>query len=105
MKMCPQEYAGSEMRAVKCTKCTSGWSKSQRACIVPTGAEHLPLVRAENVPSCPMQALCQHQVQTAEPCAVRARGMICQSALKWAGMSEEESLDHPLAFHASYVVD
>jgi hypothetical protein len=103
MRLCPQQYDGMKMLAVRCGRCSVGWNKRLRACTVETGAEHLPLVSASEVPDCPIQGQCQHQVQSQSPCAVRARGMICQSALKWAGMSEDESFDHPLSFHASLV--
>lgn len=103
MRLCPQLYDGMEMLVTPCSRCTSGWSKDLRACIVDTGIEHLPLVADAEVPPCPIQDVCQHQVQSKAPCAVRARGRICQSALKWAGMSETESFDHPLSFHASFV--
>ena len=103
MRLCPQEYDGMEMRVTPCSRCSVGWDSQGRVCTIGTGAEHLPLVANNEVPGCPMQDQCQHQVQNSSPCAVRARGMICQSALKWAGMSEDESFDHPLSFHASFV--
>ncbi len=103
MRLCPQLYDGMEMVATPCDRCSTGWNRRLRACTVGTGAEHLPLVADAEVPVCPMQGECQHQVQSKIPCAVRARGMICQSALRWSGMSETESFNHPLSFHASFV--
>ena len=103
MKLCPQEYDGMEMRVTPCNRCNVGWNAIRSVCTVKTGAEHLPRVATTEVPDCPMQDQCQHQLQRKSPCAIRARGMICQSALKWSGMSETESFDHPLSFHASFI--
>lgn len=95
--LCPQEYQGMTMVAVPCSRCTVGWDG--RKCTVPTGAEHFP--DDPNVPTCPIQDRCQHQVQAAEGlCAVRRKGMICESALIAGGLSEAEASDHPLSFHA-----
>jgi hypothetical protein len=102
VRLCPQEYDGLEMNAVPCSRCSVGWDRKRRSCTVPTGAEHLPLVPSAEVPDCPMATKCQHQVQSKTPCAVRARGMVCQSALKYAGMSETDSFDHPQSFHANF---
>lgn len=90
--LCAQEYLGAEMRIVPCerTKC-GNWNKQDGRCTVATGAEHFPLV--EDPPVCPIQDRCQHQIQAGlQPCPVRSRGMICESALG--------DPEHPLAFHA-----
>ena len=97
MKLCPQEYDGMDMRVVPCDRCSVGWDASRRRCTVPTGAEHFPLVPAAEVPVCPIQDRCQHQVQQVEPCIIRARGMICESALTMAGVVDAHN--HPLAFN------
>lgn len=100
--LCPQEYTGvAEMRATVCSRCPVGWDRKLKRCMVPTGAEHFPLVPEAEVPTCPIQDRCQHQVQRgAEPCPVRARGMLCESALIASGMSESEAMNHPLSFNA-----
>jgi hypothetical protein len=96
--LCPQEYLGTSMNVVLCTRCPSGWSKTEQRCIIPTGVEHLE--ESSAVPSCPIQDRCQHQLQSTKPCVVRSRGLICESALIAGGMSQNEAMDHPLGFHA-----
>jgi hypothetical protein len=100
VRYCPQTYDNGVMLVQPCTRCPSGWNG--RSCIIETGCEHMPLVPDNEIPDCPIQDQCQHQAQSVGPCAVRARGMICQSALKHAGMSEVESFDHPLSFNADF---
>lgn len=101
--LCGQEYNSEGMQVAPCTRCRVGWSRSRRQCEVATGCEHLPLVSAADVPECPIQPRCQHQIQAGtQPCPVRARGMICESALRLAGIAEPES--HPLGFSAETVV-
>lgn len=88
------------MRAVPCTRCAS-FDRKLRACTVATGSEHFPLVPESEVPTCPIQDRCQHQVQRGStPCPVRARGLICESALLMTGMSESDAFNHPLSFNA-----
>lgn len=100
--LCPQEYDGAAgMRVANCNRCTVGWNKKLGKCTIETGAEHLELVPAHEVPTCPMQEVCQHQVQSETPCAVRSKGLICESALIWSGLSEAEAFDHPLSFNAT----
>jgi hypothetical protein len=101
--LCPQEYVGVEMRVTACTRCRSGWNRQTKTCRVETGIEHMPLVQPSEVPECPMSERCQHQRQLAAPtpCPVRARGMICESALAWAG--DPDPANHPLGFNA-YVI-
>ncbi len=89
------------MRATPCIACPSGWNRKTKKCTVPTGAEHFPLVAAAEIPTCPIQDRCQHQVQRGvEPCPVRARGLICESAFTATGMDPSEAFNHPLAFNA-----
>lgn len=96
--LCGQDYVGFEMRVTPCDRCRN-WRGTR--CSIETGAEHLPLVPASEVPVCPIQDHCQHQVQAgAEPCPVRARGMICESALVFAGMSRSDAMSHPLSYNA-----
>lgn len=91
------------MRAIPCNKCKTGWDKRLKKCTVPTGAEHLP--DEAEVPTCPIQERCQHQVQKPnEPCEVRRKGLICESALIESGMSAVEAADHPLSFHAEMMM-
>lgn len=86
------------MRVAGCNRCHN-WDDAKAVCIVETGCEHLPLVPALEVPECPMQDRCQHQIQAGlELCVVRARGMICESALDYDGHSQPST--HPLSFHA-----
>jgi hypothetical protein len=98
--LCPQEYDALTMRVTTCVRCEN-WADEGR-CTVPTGAEHLPL--EQDVPICPIQDRCQHQIQMGPvPCVVRARGLICESALVWSGMTETEAMSHPLGFSAMCV--
>lgn len=100
--VCPQEYDGADMRVVPCTRCSIGWNQGMQKCVAPMGIEHLPL--ETEIPDCPIQDRCQHQVQRgAEPCPVRARGMICESALVESGMDPSEAFNHPLAFNVDTV--
>jgi len=97
--LCPQEYVGvAEMRAVPCNRCTAGWGREEQRCTISVGCEHLPTVEPREVPDCPIQDRCQHQAQSEGPCSVRARGMICESALVLAGIPDQDA--HPLAFNA-----
>lgn len=98
--LCPQEYDSCDMRVAICTRCSQGWSATEQRCEVVTGAEHLPLVAAEDVPACPIADRCQHQRQQAEPCVVRARGLVCESALSFVGL---DGANHPLGFNAQVV--
>ncbi len=98
--LCPQEY-GDEMTVTDCNRCSTGWDKHSQTCTIPTGCEHLPVVVASEVPTCPIQDRCQHQIQLSTPCVVRARGMICESALAWAGV--KDPMSHPLSFSAECV--
>lgn len=101
--LCPQQYGVDGMRVKTCTRCTSGWNRKVSACEIATGAEYLPL--APDVPDCPIQDRCQYQIQAGSvPCAVRARGMICESALMEGGLSPNEAFDHPLGFSAETVI-
>lgn len=95
--LCPQEYAGMEMRVTVCDRCHVGWDAKNKRCKVDTGAEHLPDEAV--VPECPIQDRCQHNLQAA-PCMVRRKGLICESALIESGMSPTDAADHPLSFHA-----
>lgn len=96
--LCPQQYDGAGfMQVTPCLRCKVGWDAKTKKCLVETGAEHLPLAPP---PTCPLQDRCQHQLQSVEPCAVRARGLICESALIWSGLSEADAMDHPLSFNA-----
>jgi hypothetical protein len=75
-----------------------------KRCDVYVGVEHRELVPPSQVRQCPIQADCQHQQQAGTGlCAVRARGMICESALVKAGVEDAWSLDY--AFHASMEED
>lgn len=99
--LCPQSYDGMEMIVVTCSRCRQ-WVKSEGRCSVYTGAEHLPLVDASEVPECPLQSRCQHEIQAApSPCPVRSRGMVCESALRFSGVPNPE--DDPRSFHADLV--
>ena len=100
--LCPQTYDGMDMCVEPCTRCQIGWDTATRACTLEMGVEHLPLVGSGEVPACPMAGQCQHQLQRPDPCPVRARGMVCESALRWAGDPNPEN--HPLAFHAMVVL-
>jgi hypothetical protein len=100
--LCPQEYEGITMRVTTCTKCSSGWNKETQRCEVPVGCEHLPLVPQNEIPDCPIVATCRHQMQSVGPCVVRARGMVCESALVHAGVPDV--WDIPYTFDATTVV-
>jgi hypothetical protein len=95
--LCPQEYKGMDMRVTPCDKCSVGWNKAEKRCTVDTGAEHLP--DELEMPICPIQESCQHELQGG-PCVVRRKGLICESALIYSGMSEADAAAHPLGFHA-----
>ncbi len=95
--LCPQEYEGT-MNATPCERCSTGWNATMRRCTVDTGVEHLE--PAAVVPQCPIQDRCQHQIQQVAPCAVRAAGLICESALVYSGMSRADAMEHPLSFNA-----
>lgn len=100
--LCPQLYVGMDMRVTGCNHCDN-WSADADACQVYVGCEHLPVVAASEQPECPIAARCQHQIQSGRGvCVVRARGMVCESALRYAGVRESEN--HPLGFHAMVVV-
>lgn len=99
--LCPQEYEGTRMVAVSCTRCSIGWNGTS-SCTVETGVEHLD--NSVTIPTCPIQDQCQHQIQAVGPCSVRSKGLICESALVASGMSEAEAFDHPLNFN-SYMMD
>ncbi len=100
--LCPQEYDGFDMRVTTCDRCPVGWDRASGTCTVTTGAEHLPDVTDAEVPSCPMQERCQHQIQAGDkPCTIRRKGLICESALAWSG--EPEPMSHPLGFSAMCV--
>lgn len=92
--LCPQLYDGLTMRVVACTRCCN-WEGER--CGVATGAEHFS--PASIAPVCPIQALCQHQIQSGDvPCTVRRAGLICESALTFSGVANVEM--HPLGFNA-----
>lgn len=96
--LCPQLYDGTIMLVTPCNRCDN-WSRSLSSCQVYIGVEHLPLVISAAVPDCPIHHRCQHQIQTSpQPCEVRARGLVCESALREAGDPDPEG--HPLSFHA-----
>lgn len=100
--LCAQLYEGSLlMRVTPCTRCRVGWNKKQGRCNVDTGAEHLP--DDPSIPDCPIQDRCQHQIQSADPCVVRRKGLVCESALVESGLTADEAMDHPLAFNAVLV--
>lgn len=100
MRLCPQEYDAADMRVTPCVRCSVGWDAKRKQCTIPTGAEHFPLVPEVEIPTCPIQDRCQHQVQLETPCPVRARGLVCESAFVEAGMDPSEAFNHPLAFNA-----
>jgi hypothetical protein len=100
--LCPQMYEGYEMKVVPCTKCKTGWNKATGTCTVEVGCEHLP---DDDVPECPIQTSCRHQLQAPSGlCIVRQKGMICESALIYAGMEPADAMDHPLGFSAITVI-
>lgn len=94
--LCPQLYDGMDMQVTTCDRCSQGWSKMLGRCAIETGAEHLPIV--DEIPECPIAEQCQHGIQQDGPCAVRSRGLICESALTYSGVVD--AADHPLSFHA-----
>jgi len=103
--LCPQEYEGSTlMNVVPCKRCQH-WVKPLSRCSVDTGAEHLPDEPPEKVPTCPIQDRCQHQIQApiGEPCVVRKKGCICESALIYSGLSRADAMSHDLGFNAGMV--
>lgn len=94
-------YEGITMVVVGCSRCEY-WEGTR--CSVNTGAEHLPDVAATEIPACPLETRCQHQLQASPlPCVIRSKGMVCESALVHAGMSRSKAMDHPLSFHAHTV--
>ena len=97
--LCAQEYDGLSMRVTACGRCQVGWDHSLGRCSVDMGVEHLPLTD-EPGPPCPIESRCQHALQAEGLCPVRARGLVCVSALVEAGWSEAEAHDHPDSFHA-----
>lgn len=100
--LCPQQYGGENGMAVTpCTRCHVGWDAGLGRCTVETGAEHLPRMKPEWIPDCPLASRCQHGLQSEGPCAIRQRGLVCESALRWSGVPMPE--DHPLAFNADCV--
>lgn len=90
-----------QMQVAPCTRCQH-WSREQNGCTVDTGCEHLPEEPPERVPDCPIADRCQHQIQkNPAPCVVRARGMICESALRFAHVPDPEG--HELAYNANTI--
>lgn len=85
------------MKVTPCTRCITGWNKTAKRCEIYAGVEHLPLVKEEDIPSCPIADRCQHQLQQSAPCVVRARGLVCESALDFVGL---DGPNHPLGFNA-----
>jgi hypothetical protein len=102
--LCPQEYHGIDMRAVTCSRCANGWNNAEKRCTILTGAEHLDDEPTEEVPDCPIQDRCQHQIQTKTPCVVRRKGLICESALIESGLTPDEAANHERSFNADLVV-
>lgn len=100
--LCPQLYEGVQMLVTTCTQCSTGWDKSTGRCTIDTGAEHLPV--AALVPECPIQDRCRHQHQTVGPCAIRLRGMVCESALIYGGMTPDDAMSDALGFSALTVI-
>ena len=101
--LCPQEYSGMTMKVTPCDRCSVGWDKKLQKCKVDTGAEHLR--SSKQIPACPIQDRCQHQVQSTSPCIVRSKGLICESALIEGGMSPDAAMSHPLSFHADMMAE
>ncbi|APU88990.1 hypothetical protein Rctr197k_195 [Virus Rctr197k] len=96
--LCPQSYEGVTMKVVPCRRCHN-WAGTH--CVVETGCEHLPEVPQNEVPTCPIQDRCQHQIQAGDsPCVVRARGMVCESALVMDGMTEDQAMMAEVGFSA-----
>jgi len=98
--LCPQEYQGMDMVVVPCSRAACGnWDRQGSRCVVTTGCEHLPVTGDR--PACPIEHQCQHGIQAApDLCAVRLRGLVCESALVAGGLSPEDAANHPLSFHA-----
>ena len=95
--LCPQMYEGYTMVVTTCTRCEH-WKG--RACGVYMGCETFPIV--DTIPDCPISDRCQHQIQRGErPCVPRERGMVCESALVYAGMDRVEAMEHPDSFSAA----
>lgn len=102
--LCPQSYSGMEMEVVPCDKCSVGWNEAKNRCTAETGVPpKWRRVPADQVPTCPIQKHCRHQMQEQGPCIVRSVGLICESALILDGLSSAEAMMHPLSFHADYV--
>lgn len=103
--LCPQDYTGMDMRATFCSRCPSGWDKVTQRCTINTGSEHLPDDPPENIPTCPIQDRCQHQIQEPmRPCVVRRKGLVCESALIESGLSPDDAACHERSFHADTVI-
>lgn len=94
--LCSQMYDGTTMQVETCTRCCN-W---RGRCTVEMGVEHLPL--EQPAPDCPIQERCQHSIQENGMCPVRARGLVCVSALVLGGMDYEDAMDHPTSFHADF---
>lgn len=95
--LCPQTYDGMDMQVVSCDRCGVGWNKATRSCDVYIGTEGM--ATSSMTPTCPLQELCQHSIQSLpKVCDVRRAGLVCESALIWAGVANAP--DHPLSFHA-----
>lgn len=100
--LCPQQYVGMTMQVVVCSRCRQ-WDEQFTLCSVVTGAEHLP-DDLDDIPDCPIQERCQHQLQAGEgPCVVRRKGLVCESALVFGGLSRNAAMGHQLSFHADTV--
>jgi hypothetical protein len=80
------------MQVTTCNRC-SNWQKVEQRCNVYMGCEHEPEVPSQDIPRCPLETRCQHQLQkNPAPCIVRARGQVCESVVGEC---------HPLAFNAN----
>lgn len=97
--LCPQEYADvADMRVTPCTRCPGGWNHELWRCTIYVGAEELD--DEADVPTCPIQDRCQHQIQSLPgPCVVRRKGLVCESALTLE-IGVEAAREHPLSFNA-----
>lgn len=101
--LCPQMYEGSSsMTVTSCTRCSAGWSKTQLRCLIETGAEHLP-DDWRNAPACPIASQCQHGIQQS-PCIVQQKGLVCESALVFAGVDRTEAAALERSFNALFVI-
>lgn len=87
LTLCPQAYHGTKMLVVPCEQCSSGWNGKK--CLIPSGVENWDKY-SDNIPDCPIAGICQHQVQRRKPCPVRQKGMVCQSALEYADLPQED---------------